>query len=97
MTGSALAVIVLIATNIGTVVAGWVAVMDARRGIAKENANRRIALEEYADEVGRYHHRIRRYLRQLVEDGVIDIARVDLSQFPPPPAPRYNGGGGKVH
>jgi hypothetical protein len=59
----------------------------------KTVANRRIMLERWADDVQRYHRDIRRYLIELGDAGVIDMGRVDLSRFPPPPLPTINGDG----
>lgn len=57
----------------------------------KATANRRIMLERWADEITRYHRRLRTYLLDLADKGVMDASRVDLSQFPPPPLPTING------
>jgi len=91
VTNSVVAVLVLLVTNLGTVLAAWVSMATLKRGVAKENANRRLALEEYVNDVDRYHRDIRAYLLELADDKVIDIARVELSRFRPPPMPRYNG------
>ena len=77
---------------LGTFAASWVSVANTRRGIAKENANRRVALEQYAEEIFRYHRHLRLYLLDLEKQGIIDIKRVDMAQFPlPPKPPMYNG------
>lgn len=61
----------------------------------KSVANRRITLERWADDVNRYHRSLRNYLLELVDQGIIDASRVDLSKFPkPPPLPIINGEGG---
>jgi hypothetical protein len=58
----------------------------------KHVANRRITLERYADDVSRYHRDLRRYLMNLVDTGVIDSSRIDLTTFPQPPElPTING------
>jgi hypothetical protein len=58
----------------------------------KEIANRRIVLERHFDDVNRYHRTLRGYLLKLMDDGVIDASRVDLSTFPrPPELPTING------
>jgi predicted transcriptional regulator len=88
-----IALATLLLTNMGTVLAAWLSVTTLKRGIAKENANRRITLEEYVNEVDRYHRNLRTYLLDLADAGVIDIRKVDLTKFPPPPVPKYNGNG----
>ena len=90
-TGGMVAFVTLLVTYLGTLIGSWVAISNLRHSVAKEHANRRIALEEYADEVGRYHRKLRGYLLELADAGVIDMRKVDLTQFPPPPAPKYNG------
>ena len=61
--------------------------------MAKATANRRIMLERYADDTMRYHRNLRTYLLGLVDEGIIDAARVDLTKFPrPPELPIINGG-----
>lgn len=90
-TGGIVAFITLLVTYLGTLIGSWVAISNLRHSVAKEHANRRIALEEYADEVGRYHRRLRVYLLELGDTGVIDIRKVDLNKFQPPPVPTYNG------
>jgi hypothetical protein len=58
----------------------------------KVTANRRIMLERYADDVARYHRDLRQYLLDLVDRGIIDASRVDLTAFPRPPVlPVMNG------
>jgi hypothetical protein len=68
---------------------------DARRieaDLNKHVANRRIMLEQYADDVARYHRILREFLLKLADEGIIDINRVDLSTFPrPPKLPIING------
>jgi hypothetical protein len=58
----------------------------------KEIANRRIVLERHFDDVNRYHRALRGYLLKLVDDGIIDANRIDMSSFPrPPQLPQING------
>jgi hypothetical protein len=92
-TGGVIAVLTLLVTNLGTVLAAWLSMSTLKRGVAKENVNRRIALEEYANEVERYLRLLRAYLYDLADAGVIDISKVDLTKFIPPPVPKYNGNG----
>jgi hypothetical protein len=88
------AVIILIITNGATAIGALISVLQWRRGITKEKHNQLIMLERWADDIQRYHHRLRAYLIGLEKQGIIDISRVDLSQFPPPPRPTINGNGG---
>lgn len=90
-TGGIVAFITLLVTYLGTLIGSWVAISNLRHSVAKEHANRRIALEEYADEVGRYHRQLRAYLLELAATGVIDASQVDIAKFRPPPVPKYNG------
>jgi hypothetical protein len=83
----------MLLTCVGTVVGTWLSVSTIKRGIAKENANRRVQLEEYAVAVDHYHRSLRAYLFDLADRGVIDIRKVDLAKFAPPPVPKYNGNG----
>lgn len=85
------AVLVLLLTNGATAVAALLSIRQWRHNLQREHDNRRVMLERWLDDVNRYHHRLRAYLRELADQGVIDMERVDLSQFPPPPLPRYNG------
>lgn len=99
----------LIVTNVGTLAAALATLFRAHRqraldaatietveaDLARRYNNRRIQLERYADDVSRYHRGLRDYLLELVDQKVIDVSRVDMSRFPPPPIPIWLGNGGK--
>jgi uncharacterized protein with PIN domain len=101
--GGVIAVVTLLITNVGTLIGSWVAIANLRSGITKEHANRRIVLEQYADDIGRYIRRLRVYLLDRLKAGmrcphcgeritdVIDANQLDMSQFTPPAPPKYNG------
>lgn len=102
-TGGIVTAITVLVTLVSALIGSGVAIIGLRHSVAKEHANRRIALEAYADEVGRYIRRLRAYLLERLKwgtecphcgkhiDNALDVAHVDMSYFVPPPQPTYNG------
>lgn len=102
-----LTVPILLATNAGSIAAAAVTLWRAHHqrqldavnveqveaDLSRRYNNRRIQLERYADDVARYHRALRDYLLALADDKVIDMSRVDLTRFPPPPLPAWENGG----
>jgi hypothetical protein len=102
--------IALILTNTGTLIAALVGWRRARAqsdldgaahrqielDITRRHNNRRVQLEAWADEIHLYHRALRDWLLDLVARDVIDMKRVNLSEFPQPPKlPPWNGNGNK--
>lgn len=99
------AFVVLIITNGATAVTAVIALADRRHVLTKEHANRLNMLERWRDEIGRWWRRLGKHLRTVAEKGmdcphcgglipdVIDVSKLDMSLFPPPPEPIINGNG----